>query len=305
MFNASVIIPTFNRGAILADTMAMALTQDYPSFEVIVIDQSSSIPESVQSLVQAAGARLQYVRLKDPNLPRARNTGVRLAKGEIIVFIDDDVIIDRNYVARHVQHYTNPAVGGVMGLTVPAAQVDDDHVQRTLLRFQARTLSEDGTATVLWMNGCNSSYRREGIINAGMSDERYTGSSWAEDADLAVRVRALGYSLLFDPQIRLVHLESTSGGCGNRTPTDSYNLCEERCLLIFLFVLKNFRVIPVRLAFSFLWPTYRACACNRSTVCSLRIFWKHNRMFLRTFVKARRLLRAKALDLNLHYGAEG
>src|ERR1700733_2038251 len=103
--SVSVIIATYNRGEVLCDTVAMALAQDYPDFEVIVVDQTPEPPAMVREFVKAAGDRLRYVRREIPNLPAARNTGIRIARGEIVVFIDDDVIIGPEYVTAHVRLY--------------------------------------------------------------------------------------------------------------------------------------------------------------------------------------------------------
>ena len=89
-----MVIPTYQRGDVLADTISMALRQDYRNFEVIVVDQSPETPPRVRALLKASADRpLRYLRLSTPNLPGARNAGVRAATGEIIVFIDDDVVI--------------------------------------------------------------------------------------------------------------------------------------------------------------------------------------------------------------------
>jgi GT2 family glycosyltransferase len=274
----------------------MALTQEYPSYEVIVVDQSETVPESVRTFIRTAGSRLQYIRLERPNLPKARNVGVRAATGEIIAFIDDDVVIESTYLSSHAPHYSNPAIGGVMGLTLPGAPSSiQHHVRDTLLRFHAGSQSEDGTANVSWIVGCNGSYRRECIISAGMSDERFTGSAWGEDADLAVRVRGLGYKLIFDPAIRLIHLEIPAGGCENRRTTDQGHRSDERCRSLLFFVLKNFSLLGVGTAAAFLWPAYRQYALNRSSVRSVSAFCTHQKAFIKNLMRAKRLLHTEPL----------
>src|SRR5207244_1748293 len=95
----SVIIPTYNRGAVLCDTIAMSLDQTHSDYEVIVVDQTASVDSKVRAYIDSLGGRIQYCRLSKPNLPAARNAGVRLATGAIVIFIDDDVRIPRDYVA--------------------------------------------------------------------------------------------------------------------------------------------------------------------------------------------------------------
>src|SRR5882762_11172627 len=89
----SVVIPTYNRGSILADTLRMVLQQDYDDYEIIVVDQSTECSPEVEEVIATAAEKIRYLRLHVPNLPAARNAGVRAATGDIIAFIDDDVEI--------------------------------------------------------------------------------------------------------------------------------------------------------------------------------------------------------------------
>ena len=70
--SVSLIIPTFNRGALLADCLDTALEQRYPDFEVIIVDQSPTVHEKLEGLMSAHGDLLRYHKLPAPNLPAAR-----------------------------------------------------------------------------------------------------------------------------------------------------------------------------------------------------------------------------------------
>ena len=123
----SLIIPTFNRQAILCDTLKMAVAQDYPDYEVIVVDQTNQISDDLGSLLEELGARVRYISHHTPNLPMARNVGIRHSTGDVIVFIDDDVIIERDYLSRHAHHYSSDSrIGGVVGLAWPASAQNED-----------------------------------------------------------------------------------------------------------------------------------------------------------------------------------
>ena len=258
----------------------MALSQDYPNFEVIVVDQSLYVPDAVKRLIQAGGRPLNYIQLSSPNLPAARNVGVRAAKGEIIVFIDDDVVIRPDYVSSHAKHFSDPAVGGVTGFTLSANGARPD-LESTLKHYGVKQRFADGTALVSWIVGCNASYRSRSIIEAGMCDERFTGTAWCEDVDLAVRVEHAGYKLLFDPQINLTHLELPSGGCGNRTTVNTDRQQDERSRLFLFFVIKNRKVLGSWKLCRSLWHGYRQYACNRRVITKWSRFLQEQRRFLR------------------------
>ena len=282
----SVVIPTYNRGEILCQTMAMALAQDYPDFEVIVVDQTPEPLGSVHAFVEAAGERLRYVRREAPNLPAARNAGVRIARGEIIVFIDDDVIVGPGYLASHVARYGDPALGGVTGMTLAAGEDDEAEVlKRHLGASGMKERLGNGCFRTYSIEGCNCSFRKTAIIRAGMFDERFTGSAWGEDTDLALRVKHLGYLLVLDPEVRLVHLALKSGGCGNRDP-QSERLAHEHHRLFLYHIIKNRAIFGSARMLSILWRAYRACALNRETLGSPQMFARRHWRYLCDLAKA-------------------
>lgn len=260
----SVVIPTYNRGSTLANTLRMALQQEYDDYELIVVDQSARCSREVEEIIEGTPDKIRYLRLEAPNLPAARNAGVRAAAGDVIVFIDDDVEIGPGYLRAHARHYHDPSIGGVTGLTLPpGAKADTGIVGSSMITGFVRLL-EGGSAHVSWIPGCNGSYRKSAVVAAGMSDERFTGGAWSEDADLSVRVRHLGFALLFDPDIRLVHLASGVGGSENRLDSDAK--LTEHLLLHAYFLIKNRRIIGTVPALSDLMKSYRSFALSRRTL---------------------------------------
>ena len=93
----SVIIPTFNRAKMVCDCVRSVLASDHPSFEVIVIDDCST--EDVGTTLRAAigkDARLLCLRNeKNLQLGKSRTRGAKEARGELLLFLDDDNIVDR------------------------------------------------------------------------------------------------------------------------------------------------------------------------------------------------------------------
>jgi GT2 family glycosyltransferase len=266
----------------LCQTIDMALAQDYPDFEVIVVDQTPDPPEAVLACVAAAGRRLRYVRRDVPNLPAARNTGVRIARGEIIVFIDDDVILGPGYVASHVARYGDPGLGAVTGMTLAPSPAENDEAQMLNMRLGASGIKErldDGCFSTYSIEGCNCSFRKEAIIRAGMFDERFTGSAWGEDTDLALRVKHQGYLLVLDPKVRLVHLALESGGCQNRD-TQNERVASEHHRLFLYHVIKNRAIFGTARMMAILWGAYRACALNRESLGSPQTFATRQWRFL-------------------------
>lgn len=97
----SVVIPTYNRSALLRGTVDSVLNQETQvRFEVVVIDNNSSddTRDVAHSLMESHPGKVRYVFERKQGNAHARNRGVEEAGGSIIAFVDDDVTVDRNWL---------------------------------------------------------------------------------------------------------------------------------------------------------------------------------------------------------------
>ena len=102
----SVIVPTFNRRHILKETLGSILSQTYPDFEIIVVNDGG---EDVSELIQNfQDPRIKYFQQKSHKGPAAaRNTGIKSAKGKYIAYLDDDDFFYPNHLETLVQYLEN------------------------------------------------------------------------------------------------------------------------------------------------------------------------------------------------------
>lgn len=134
----SVVIPTYNRCAILQKTLhALCRQEGANDLEIIVVDDGSTDATSQVVAAEAALApvRLQCITQPNSGAAAARNCGVREASGEIVLFLDDDVIGSPVLIAEHVRaHARHPlptaAILGFEGLSpgLPATPINLHHV---------------------------------------------------------------------------------------------------------------------------------------------------------------------------------
>jgi GT2 family glycosyltransferase len=214
-----VVIPTYQRETVLCQTIELLLRQDYPNYEIIVVDQSKAHLAETTRRLHDYGNVIRYLQIARPSLPRARNVGAQVAKGEIILYVDDDIVPSSSLVRNHAAIYNNPIIGCVAGQVVPpdGAEVDTSAVgtivppMRITRNFNART-----GAFVAHAPGGNMSIRRDALRTAGLFDPAFGGTSIREETDLCLRIRACGYKIWFEPSASLQHLAVFSGGCGNR-----------------------------------------------------------------------------------------
>lgn len=120
----SVVIPTHDRAQQVVNLVQSILASEYPAdqFEVIVVDNAPSGPDTAQSIAQAFGGnpQVRYTCERRAGSSRARNRGVELARGEIVAFADDDVRVDRHWLAEITRGFeTSEDVGCVTSLIVP------------------------------------------------------------------------------------------------------------------------------------------------------------------------------------------
>ncbi len=224
----SVVIPTYNREQTLRETLANAVAQDYPTFEVLVIDQTRIHESETQVYLEqlANAGKIRWFRVNWANLPGARNYAVRRATGDIILFIDDDVELPNDFLAAHASNYlAKPDVGGVAGRVLDRMKLGDSGGDLAIEYLPPEAM-DAGIAwyfidlvhtvkpqQVLSARGCNMSFRKQ-VFSHGLSfDERFAGSAVREESDFCLRLRSTGLKIWYDPNACLVHLGEESGGC--------------------------------------------------------------------------------------------
>ena len=231
----SVIIPTYGREEPLRDTLVDVLKQDYPNFEVLVVDQTPVHEPETQAYLDelAATGKIRLFRVDWASLPGARNYAVRRASGEIILFIDDDVQMPEGCLKAHASNYQGrPEVGAVAGRVFDRMKLADSQKANTgdspyTIEDLPAEAMDPGIAwyyidlvhtvkpqRVISARGCNMSFRREIFTKHGLQfDERFRGSAVREESDFCLRLRSTGYQVWYDPEAYLVHLGEETGGC--------------------------------------------------------------------------------------------
>jgi glycosyltransferase involved in cell wall biosynthesis len=225
----SVILPTYGREAILCTTLDQILQQDYPAFEVIVVDQTQQHQSATTACLQqlAAQGRIQLYPVAWASLPAARNYGIERARGEILLFLDDDVELPPGFLYAHARNYQNREdVGAVAGRVFDRMKLEESHAAKRIEQLPPQAM-DPGIAwyhldlvhtvspqPVLSARGCNMSFRRVLFEQYGLRfDERFRGSAVREESDFCLRIRQTGYTIWYDPEAHLVHLGEETGGC--------------------------------------------------------------------------------------------
>jgi GT2 family glycosyltransferase len=206
---ASVVICTRNRPESLAQTLESVLTQDYPDYEVLVVDQSSG-DETCRLVETSPSPRLRYLRLERPGLSRAYNAGIRATDAHLLVFTDDDVTVPPGWLRSVALAFArNPEVSLLYGqvLIPPELAASRDGVTPALAIPERRILDRKRGFRVFGM-GANFAARRRLFERVGGFDEVLGGGGplqSAQDFDLVYRAYKAGESTLLEPDVVAYH----------------------------------------------------------------------------------------------------
>lgn len=208
----TVVIVTYRRHLPLCDTLrAIAHHINNSIGEVIVVDQCPTGPLPNDVLIIPG---LRYIVLDAPGMVIARNVGLTHARGEIVLFLDDDVVPLPGLIDAHLAAYTDPKVGGVAGKIVePGQQVDSPSHPKVFDPIDGWRHAHFDHATpgdVMTARGCNMSFRRELLVQLGGFDSHI--EIFRDDTDACIRVIVAGYAIRFVPTAGLIHLNAQSGG---------------------------------------------------------------------------------------------
>lgn len=191
----SVVIASKDRAPYLERALAALETQrEAPPFETIVVDNGSS--DGTQAVARAAAGRgldVQALFVAQPNRGAARNAGVAAASGDILLFVDDDVLLPAGFLAAHARaHGGAPsAVSGPI-INVPGYDV---RPKPSLLNYSGAFFCT-----------CNVSVPRSEVRAAGAFDESFNLYGW-EDTELGSRLRRRGVRRTFAWDAYLWHVK--------------------------------------------------------------------------------------------------
>ncbi len=229
----SVIIPTYNRTKDLSECLNSTPFQTVKPSEIVLVDnsfnnESEELFQNRKQDFEKNGIALKYIKnQKENSLTVARNLGIKAAKGDVVLFLDDDVILDKNYIKEVLKVYEKyPEALGVQGYINQGRF----SIMRNLVNkfFFLYHLEKEGCRALpsisatypyklnkiilcQWMSGANHSYKKE-VFEEFQYDEKLKKYSEGEDLEMSHRVfKKYLNSLYITPYAELVHKTSPRG----------------------------------------------------------------------------------------------
>lgn len=162
----SIIIPCYNHAAFLEQTVLSVIASDYPSLEIIIVDDGSQD----DSVIVAKQLSEKYtivkaIQQKNQGPAAARNNGIRMASGSFILPLDADDLISKDYICRAIHEFQDETIRLVY---CKAEFFGEKTGEWNLKPFSLNSLARDN------MIFCSAIYRKKDWEAAGGYDERMT-----------------------------------------------------------------------------------------------------------------------------------
>lgn len=198
----SVIVPAFNEAPMIRSVLDALLAVDYPGFEVLVIDDGSSDQTFLRALPyqqRRADVEIRVLAKANGGKFDALNYGISRARGEIVVCIDGDSLLQPDALRHCVPHFDDPAIGAVAGNvrvvnrgTVWSALQALEYVIGLGLIKRAQSAAR----AVTIVPGPLGAFRKTALAEV----KGYDGDTFAEDFDLTVKLLSVGWHIVYEPR---------------------------------------------------------------------------------------------------------
>lgn len=263
----SVVVPTRNRPRDVEKLLESLRRQTRMPDELIVVDQSAGA-ETHTAFRKAMGARYTYVHSSDiKGVSRARNTGIALAHGDVVIFLDDDVVLSPDCLEQmEVAFERNPDYAGIGGVELQMEHSATSYIlyydiffvgpfRDPKYRISRNWRRLAGIQRTTSLKTCLAGFRRE-FLGQHRFDERWR-SALLEDVDLCWAVRGVEKFGVW-PNASIWHSISevrTTGGTGYRATGAAWTFFMRK------YLRREWRLLPL---YAWLWVGLWVNALRRS-----------------------------------------
>lgn len=207
--SVSVVVPTRNRGDLIAETLQALLALDDPGVEIVIVDQSTgdSTARCVEA-VAAGDARVRLMPTPTVGSSAARNFGAREARGEVVAYTDDDCVVTPLWLHAIAREFAAEDVSAVFGRLLPYEGGERSGHE---VGFKASLQKQQFRGKVPpWYigHGGNMAFRRSDLLAVGGFDPLLGAGGFfgaCEDPDIAYRLLVDGKKIVYSPDAVAYH----------------------------------------------------------------------------------------------------
>lgn len=250
----SVIVPSYRRPHDLERCLAALAAQSRPADQILIVLRETDLPtQQVVARSQGSLRSLIGVSVVEPGLIAAMNCGLASAKGDFVVFTDDDSEPEVDWLERIERSFQDDdrvgAVGGRDWLQLPDEPTLFAPAEVANVGVMSWYGKQHGnhhcplrghTYMVMFLKGVNMAYRARALGNYRVDIRlRGAGAQVGSELDLGMHVRRSGFKVLFDDRILVKHYSSARPGGEDRTDVDG-QIWKDTCYNTHYLVAKHF-----------------------------------------------------------------
>lgn len=194
----SILVPAFNEELVIENTIRSLLASDYSSYEIIVIDDGSQ--DHTSNVVAEKFEHEERVRLltvANAGKAAALNTGLRHARGEIVIALDADTLFEPQTVGALAHRFYDEKLGAIAGNAKVGNRVNLVTRWQALEYITAQNMDRRAFASlncITVVPGAVGAWRKDLLVEVG----GFPSDTLAEDQDLTLRIRRLGYTIGYE-----------------------------------------------------------------------------------------------------------
>jgi poly-beta-1,6 N-acetyl-D-glucosamine synthase len=196
----SILIPCYNEEAGLETSVRSLIRQQYPDFDIIIIDDGSTdgTADIGRRLANQHNGQVTFIGKTNGGKASALNTGLTLARGSIVVCMDADSALAPDALTQLARPFTDPQVDAVGGnVKVINRRRLIGHMQAleyiTGLTLQRKSFAQLGAMQVI--SGAIGAFRRDSLLAVG----GYSEDTIVEDMDVTITMARHGYGVVYNP----------------------------------------------------------------------------------------------------------
>jgi Glycosyltransferases, probably involved in cell wall biogenesis len=194
----SVIVPAYNEELVVSNTIRSLLASDYSNFEVIVVDDGSQDNTSkVVTVNFGDDERVRLLTLANAGKASALNTGLRHARGDIIVALDADTLFAPHTISALAHRFYDSTIGAIAGNAKVGNRINIVTRWQALEYITSQNMDRRAFASlncITVVPGAVGAWRKNLVEQAG----GFPSDTLAEDQDLTLQIRRLGYKIGYE-----------------------------------------------------------------------------------------------------------
>ena len=196
----SIIVPVYNEAKVITDSIRSLLKLNYANFEIIIVNDGSNDETKLVGMRKGKLGDVKVSLINKPNGGKASalNAGIKFSSAEFVLCMDGDSQLSENSLKLAIRHFKNPCIGAVAGNVKVLNRGKFFTDLQALEYVEGLNMARSAQSFISLVNiipGPIGLFRKKAVEEVGY----YTGDTFAEDADLTLRIMAGGWKILYEP----------------------------------------------------------------------------------------------------------